>query len=140
MKLKNLEIDNFALIPGPDEIPQPYSSVNVQSIAEYTSTEVADALLEIECIELQSTNSSSMWEWKATLKNSSANITIEMTCMGESDEHWGGFQLNGYGKKEYILKVWGALKAKGFIAVWLHDDECNMYTREGFLEAHTEYA
>jgi len=138
--LKVLNIDNLALIPGPAEIPQPFSSVNVKSIVEYSSTEVTDALLAIESIEIQSLNIGSMWDWKATLKNSSANITFEMTCMGESDEFWGGFQLHGFGNKEHILNVWDSLKEKGFTAIWLHDDECNMYTRDGFIKEHRDYA
>ena len=46
----------LALIPRLAEIPQSCSSVNVESIVEYTSAEVTDALLEVESIEVQSLN------------------------------------------------------------------------------------
>jgi len=138
--MKKINLSELALIPGPAEIPQPFSSVNVQCIAEYTATEITDALLEIKFIELKTTDINSMWDWKAEFTNSSASIVFEMTCMGESDEFWGGFQLQGYGNKEHILSVWEALNAKGFTAVWIHDADCNMYTREGFLEEYSDYA
>ena len=87
----NLENKDLALIPGPERISQPFSSVNLQTIVAYTCVEISNALLAIEGIELQEAQTNSMWDWKASLASGAEKAIFEMTCMGEFDEIWGGF-------------------------------------------------
>ena len=125
----------LSIIPGPESIPQPYSSINVKDIAEYSPAAIAEAILSMDEVELINKPSPSWWEWRAQWSNGKFTLIIDMTCLGDNDEYWGGSSLYGVCDKASILKIWGSLTDNGFKSVWLHNGDCQMYTREGFSAA-----
>ena len=87
-----MEIDTeergLSLIPGPKELSQPFSSVDVKEIAEYTPEAISKALLSIEGFSVLTSANPNWWTWKAQWKNQEKILEFDMSCLGLNDEHW----------------------------------------------------
>jgi hypothetical protein len=55
----------LAFVPGPVHLPQPFSSVDLQEIAEYSPEAITTALLHLPNVILLHLAEPSWWEWKA---------------------------------------------------------------------------
>ncbi len=124
----------LALVPGPDSISQPYSSTAMCEMNELDVKVIANTLLSIDGIKLKESNPSSWWDWEASYQNETSNITFKMACMGDDDSIWGGFFLDGYSDIRSFVWLWQQLRKKGHESIWMHDNTCEIYTPQGFLQ------
>ena len=128
------EQHGLTLVPGPDSIPQPYNSTVMCEMKEYDVKMMANALLSIAGIKLKESNPSSWWDCEARYKNETSNITFKMTCMGDDDSIWGVFFLGGYSDIYSFVCLWHQLRNQSLESIWLHDNNCEIYTPQGFLQ------
>jgi len=127
----NLENLGYDLIPGPPGSVQPLSSICVKEIVSYPVELVSHALLKIEGTSLV-VNSGGWWEWQAILKSEKGCINFQMTCFGDKDEYWGGFEMSGLCDPSLLLMVWSSLVQNGIHSIYLHSNDCSMLTLDSF--------
>lgn len=73
----------------------------------------------------------SWWDWKATMERSSDWLTLQMTLAGDEEQWWGGFGVEECSSPELLADVAAELAA-AVPGVWLHSDDCQMWSPARF--------
>jgi hypothetical protein len=116
---------------GPDHIHEPYSSVMVQSIVEYQTTDIAATLSRLpQTVLLRQSESETAWRWK----RKDRFIEIRVDGDNTTDEGvWLASTLSLNCTFADLVEFWLKL-AKAHPAVYVHAPSCRMYTPCSFLE------
>ena len=122
---------------GPDRIHEPYSSVEVGSIVEYKTTEVAATISRLpQTVMLREATSETVWRWQRD------DRFIEISVNGDntSDEGvWIASLLSLNCTFSDLVEFWLNL-AKSHPATYVHAPSCRMYTPCSFLEEAAVWA
>jgi hypothetical protein len=122
---------------GPADLLEPYSSVMVQSIVEYQTTEIADTISRLPHIKLlRQSESETFWRWKR--KGHFIEISVDGDNTTE-DGVWVASRLTQNCTFADLVEFWLNLRDK-HPAIYLHSPSCRMYTPCSFLEEEAVWA
>ena len=116
---------------GPDQILEPYSSVALGSIEEYSSEEIANAINGLADISVVKRSPYlSVWRWA----NESRYIEIQIDGDNTSEDGvWIASLLALDCNFSDLIDLWSKLR-QTHPAIYLHSPSCQMYTPCSFLE------
>jgi hypothetical protein len=82
---------------------------------------------------LQNAADPTWWDWLAGWQHDQETIDVGMSLFETEPESWGGSPLKGQCSVHRLLSLWESIREK-FPAVWLHNNECEIYTPESFRQ------
>ena len=119
----------LALIPGPEEIPEPYFSTEVHDLVEYDCDEVARVFDGVAKPMGTREGDPDTWRWR--WQSGEHFVEIGFSLLGEG-RAWGGSNLELHVPATLLLQLWNRVRRE-LPAVWLHDSSCRMYRPESFV-------
>jgi hypothetical protein len=121
----------WALIPGPTDLAQPMSSLDLQDVTLFSPAEIVESFLCFPGIRLLHAAAPSWWQWSARWKAGDDFIEIGMTLFEDEAQSWGGSPITANCSLDAIESLWSHLQAR-HRGIWLHDPDCVIHTPDSF--------
>lgn len=127
-----------AIIPGPLQFQEPYYSTAMYQMEMYPAREVIacfSSLAGVTLLQRGSEEGVGWYDWKWRWEQADRRIDIGFSIFDEPEYpiFWGGSELNTDCLYADILRLWRALQSR-LPAVWVHGDDCRVYTPPSFVE------
>jgi len=126
--------EDWSIIPGPAQLSQPMSSVDLQEVATYSAAEIAESLLDFPGMQLVQAATPTWWTWRARWESGRDFIEVGMTLFDDEARSWGGSPLRADCAIDAITALWSHLLLR-HRGVWLHDSACRVHTQDSFRAA-----
>lgn len=141
--MRLIELSEVCFCYGPIDLPQPFSSVELNKTECYTPDQIAEAILAVDGVVLLHAAEPSWDDWLARWEADGRWIEIRIRAF-EPDGvigvvtqlEWTDSELKMSCTLDDFLKFWRAIQRK-CPAFWLHDTLTDMWTPDSFEnEAH----
>lgn len=124
---------DWSLIPGPDQIEEPFYSTSMDEISQYAPESIARAIISFPDTRLLHPAEPSWWDWQARWERGGRRIDINMTLFeGGETSWWGGCILGTSCNISDLVDLWSSVRAS-HPAVWLHAPDCRIYSPDSFM-------
>jgi hypothetical protein len=118
-------------ISGPDYLPEPYTSVMVDSIIEYQTTDIASTISQLpNTVALREGKFESVWRWQREDRHIEISVDEDNT---DQEGVWLASTLDVTCSFSDLLSFWVKF-AESHPAIYLHAPSCRMYSPCSFLE------
>jgi hypothetical protein len=121
----------WALVPGPVDIQEQFSSLDLREQVEYSPLEIAKSLLHYPGMQLLNEAKPTWWDWKARWESGEQFLELDITLMGKSDDLWEGSEIRSDCSAEVVIALWKHLKTT-HAGIWLHSPDCVIHTESSF--------
>lgn len=122
---------DMCFISGPERMSEPFTSVMVESIVEYKTVDMADAISRLpETVLVRENGFEKLWRWQRE------DRYIEISTDGDNtseDGIWLASPLSISCTFSDLVELWLKL-ANTHQAIYIHAPSCRMYTPCSFLE------
>ena len=135
---RDLKLEDWAIVPGPESIHPPFDSLGDHEIAMYEPEDVSRVVLSYAEMNLTHGPDPDFWHWLGTWKDSYNQIELNMTLFDTEPPMWGGFDLSGSATPDALIRMYEHIRTR-FPAVWLHDAyDCGLHDSASFRKKFTE--
>ena len=134
--MRTIELDRWALIPGPEGLIEVISSQEIVELALYEPQAVAERMLAFDGVELLHGPESTWWDWRACLRCEDCRVEFDFSLLEfepPRETAWGGSQLSGRCGLDLWVMFFEDLRA-AFPGVYMHNDDTEVYGPESFIE------
>src|SRR5690242_15472743 len=119
------------LIPGPPHRQEVLDSQSIHDIAQYPIDTVAACFDRYPGMR-RIGRGHDPWHWKWKWQEGDRTIDLNFTLFEAEPPTWGGSKLEPSCTINDLLTLWRHVLQQ-FPAVWVHDEDCKMYTPQTFL-------
>ncbi len=124
---------SWDLVPGPLTLTDPAYSIQIDESVDYPPKVVEQAILSVPNTRLLSTSKPSWWEWKAQHTAADGEVLVSFSLFETTPVLWGGSSLEIDCGPRSLLEFWLKIR-ESCPAIWLHDEDCRLYSPDGFRE------
>lgn len=125
---------DWALVPGPAEVPDILDSQDQYDIALYAPGEIAERILSVDGTRLLDAGTD-WWGWRASYETDSEIFELTMTLFEIEPIAWGGSGIVGCSDPAALLWFWEQLR-KTHPRIWLHNAECAIFNPNAFQRSY----
>lgn len=122
---------NWSLIPGPAEMENSMSSLDLEDIVALPAASVAESFLAFPGMRQLRPTSPAWWDWRARWESGTDFIEVGMTLLDDEQQSWGGSAIVANCQSVSIEALWSHLATR-HSGVWLHDPDCVIHTPDSF--------
>ena len=123
----------YSLIPGPPHVDRILQSDLLDDVARYALKDVADTFDSFPGIH-RIGRGRDPWSWKWRWEHDRRSIALDFSLLDPSAKPatWGGSRLDLNCEIEDLMRFWRHVLRKQ-PAIWLHGDDCLMFTPTTYL-------